>query len=200
MNNYEYVVAGLPALCEDWSANAHLDVDEVISQIRALCSESDNALFDDFLKGFEEENFNASFYSRMLSSPRRFLSEYFRFDLCARNAKVRYLNDRLGRDADEGVFLEPDGEFEQEERLRAILYGEDLLEREKGLDSLYWEVISEINTFDYFNADALLGYIAKLKITDRWLKLDPETGRKMFRSLVDEIHGTFKGVEFNDNQ
>ena len=74
----------------------------------------------------------------------------------------------------------------------------ELVSREKGLDEMMWNKIDELNTFDYFNVSTVLGYIAKLKIIDRWLKLDEATGREMFRQLVSEIRGTFKGVEFNE--
>ena len=43
---------------------------------------------------------------------------------------------------------------------------------------------------------AILGFLAKLKITDRWLKLDPATGRKLFRRFTEEVRATFKGVDF----
>ena len=32
----------------------------------------------------------------------------------------------------------------------------------------------------------------------RWLLLDEEAGRAMFKRLVDEVRGTFKGVEYNE--
>ena len=38
--------------------------------------------------------------------------------------------------------------------------------------------------------ERILGFTAKLKIIDRWNKLDPETGRELFRKLVDEIRKT----------
>ena len=37
-----------------------------------------------------------------------------------------------------------------------------------------------------------------MMIIQRWLKLDEQTGREMFRRLVEEVRGTFKGVEYND--
>ena len=49
-----------------------------------------------------------------------------------------------------------------------------------------------------FDIDILLSFITKLKITDRWSKLDPESGRELFRRLVGEVRGTFKGVQFNE--
>ena len=198
MNNYEYLIAGLPALTSDVPDQDFPSVPVLVSEIRSLCSEKDNILIDTLLKGYEEENFTPEFYSRMLSHPNTFLREYFRFDLNVRNAKVRYLNESLGRPYDTDIFLEDEGEFEERDEVHSILYGPNLVSREKRLDELMWNKIDDLNTFDYFNISALLGYIAKLKIIDRWLKLDEATGREMFRKLVDEIRGTFKGVEFNE--
>ena len=200
MDNYEYLVAGLPVLSSDWTSQPKLSAAALIEEIRSLSSDKDNALFDTLLGGYEEENFTPEFYRKVLSHPNSFIREFFRFDLNLRNAKVRYLNDSLGRPADKDIFYEEeDAEFEEAPQVRSILYGTDLLARERGLDNLMWEKIGELNTFDYFNVNALLGYIAKLKIIDRWLSLDEQAGREMFRKLVEEIRGTFKGVEFNEN-
>lgn len=198
MDNYEYLIAGLPVLSQDWTAHSSLSADSVIEEIRNGCSKKDNALIDTLLSGYMEENFNEAFYSSMLAHRNRFIKEFFTFDLRARNAKVRYLNDRLGRDADRDIFLGVEPDLEEDARLDAVFSEDDLLKREKGLDSLIWDKVSDITLFDYFNINVILGFIAKLKIIDRWLKLDESTGREMFRKLVDEIRGTFKGVEFND--
>jgi len=198
MDNYEYLIAGLPVLSDDISSQDGISAHALIEEIRELSSAKDNALFDTLLKGYEEENFTPEFYRSVLSHPNAFLREFFRFDLNLRNAKVRYLNESLGRPAGQDIFLEDEREFEEREEVRSVLYGPNLLSREKGLDELTWKKIDELNTFDYFNVSALLGYIAKLKIIDRWLKLDEDVGRQMFRRLVAEIRGTFKGVEFNE--
>ena len=192
------MIAGLPVLSSDWSAQPQLSASALIDEIRSLSSDRDNALFDKLLDGYKEENFTPEFYGAMLKHPNDFLREFFRFDLNMRNAKVRYLNESLGRPMDQDIFLEDEGEFEEREEVRKVLYGPNLITREKGLDELMWKKIDELNTFDYFNVSALLGYIAKLKIIDRWLKLDDATGREMFRKLVAEIRGTFKGVEMNE--
>ena len=198
MDNYEYLIAGLPVLSDDLSGQDCPSPAVLVKEIRELCSEKDNALIDTLLKGYEEENFTPEFYGAMLSHPNHFLREFFRFDLNVRNAKVRYLNESLGRPSNMDIFLEDEGEFEENGEVHRILYGPNLVSREKGLDEMMWNKIDELNTFDYFNVSTVLGYIAKLKIIDRWLKLDEATGREMFRQLVSEIRGTFKGVEFNE--
>ena len=198
MNNYEYLIASLPVITSDVSPSDKISASLLIEEIRSLCSDKDNSLIDTLLSGYEEESFTPEFYRSMLSHPNGFLREYFRFDLNLRNAKVRYLNESFGRPADKDIFLEDEKEFEEEDEVHRIMYGPNLVSREKGLDELIWNKIDALNTFDYFNISAVLGYVAKLKIIDRWLSLDEETGRNMFRRLVEEIRGTFKGVDFNE--
>ena len=198
MGNYEYLIASLPVITSDVSESDKISVSRLIEEIHALSSDKDNSLIDTLLSGYEEENFTPEFYRSMLSHPNGFLREFFRFDLNLRNAKVRYLNESFGRPADKDIFLEDEKEFEEEDEVHRIMYGPNLVSREKGLDELIWNKIDELNTFDYFNISAVLGYIAKLKIIDRWLSLDEKTGRDMFRKLVNEIRGTFKGVDFNE--
>ncbi len=82
--------------------------------------------------------------------------------------------------------------------MQNILDSQDLLAREWGIDDLYWEKINELNLFDYLNFDKVLGIIVKMMIIRRWLVLNEETGREMFKKLVDENGGAFKGVVYNE--
>lgn len=198
MDNYEYLIAGLPVLSTDWADNAHIPVAEITEEIRSLCSEKDNTIIDTLLAGFEDESLNEAFYKEMLASSNSFLKNYFIFDLNLRNCKVRYINGQLGRPDGTDIFLELEDDFEEKEAVEKVLNGDDLLEREHGLDSIVWEKVGTLTTFDYFNINAVLGFLAKLHITDRWLKLDEEAGRALFKRLVDEVRGTFKGVEFKE--
>ena len=113
-----------------------------------------------------------------------------------RNAKARFLNKAFGRPTDQDTIQISSGEFPEAARLDAILSTQDLLSREKGLDALMWEKISEISTFNYFDIHAILAYLAKLHIISRWFELDEETGRELFGKLVNEVRGTFKGVNY----
>ena len=160
MNNYEYLIASLPVITSDVSPSDRISASRLIEEIRSLCSDKDNSLIDTLLSGYEEENFTPEFYRSMLSHPNGFLREYFRFDLNLRNAKVRYLNESFGRPADKDIFLEDEKEFEEEDEVHRIMYGPNLVSREKGLDELIWNKIDALNTFDYFNISAVLGYDA----------------------------------------
>lgn len=196
MQNYEYIIASLPILAHDWKANSQLDPDAVIAEIKEGCSKSDCRLIDLLLSGFDAANLTQEFYDAALSSKDGFIRQYFDFDLHLRNAKVRYLNEKLGRDPEQDT-LQASEEYEDEEAMKEVLSREDLLERENGLDALTWDKVDSITTFDYFDIDAILGFIARMQIVNRWLKLDEKTGREMFRKLVDQVRGTFKGVNYN---
>ena len=115
-----------------------------------------------------------------------------------RNAKARFLNRAFQRPEEMDVVSlgEEERDFEDAPLLSEILAGHDILGREKALDNLMWQKIDALTTFDYFDLDAILGFIAKLKITDRWLKLDEQTGRELFRRITEQVRATFKGVEF----
>ncbi len=209
MNNYVYIIAGLPDFTPDWN-QGEKSLDEYLDQVRELLSEKDNEVLDFIIKGFDKDQIGLNLYKEALSHRLGFIREFFLFDFNVRNQKVRYLNQALGRAPEKDVLkltvpeaeengLEPEEpEFKEAERLQKILEGNDILSRERGIDDLYWEKIDEITLFDYLNFDRILGVIVKMMIIRRWLILDEETGRAMFKKLVDEVRGTFKGVEYNE--
>ena len=207
MKNYEYIIASLPDITTGWKFGDK-GPEDYIEEIIDLCSDKDRMLIGFLLSGYHEENLNTEFYAKALVHADAFIREYFRFDLNIRNAKVKYLNKALGRpadkdvlsfgeDTDQRVLDAAEAEFEEAADLETILNSGDILSRERGIDDLMWEKISDLTTFNYFDIDAVLGFITKLNIVARWYKLDEQTGREMFKKLVDEVRGTFKGVEYN---
>ena len=209
MSNYVYIIAGLPDFTPDWR-QGEKSLDGYLEQMRELLSEKDNETISFIIKGFDKDQIGFDFYKEALAHRIGFIREFFQFDQNVRNQKVRYLNHALGRDADKDILsmrdpeaeetgLEPEEpEFKESARLQSILEGNDILSRERGIDDLYWDKIDELTLFDYLNFDKILGVMAKMMIIRRWLILDEETGRAMFKKLVDEVRGTFKGVEYNE--
>ena len=66
----------------------------------------------------------------------------------------------------------------------------------RALDDLVWENVSKMTVFDYFDIEAVLAFIVKMQVVARWYRLDEQSGREMFRKLVGEVRGTFKGVNY----
>jgi hypothetical protein len=213
MSNFEYIISSLPYLTMDFKYAGQAGFNSVISDIKRDLDEKDQGLVEFLLKGFSDKELNADFYAAALRHRNRFLREYFRFDLNLRNAKVRYLNAQLGREPDMDVMTGEDpeaedvdidgfrftgGEFEEALKVDNILADKDLVSREKGLDDLLWDKIDGLSTFHYFDIEAVLAYIAKLHIVTRWLNLDEEVGRDVFRRLLKDVRGTYKGVKYSE--
>ena len=214
MSNFEYIISSLPYLTVDYKYAEGQGFSRVVEEIRENLGEKDNAVLDFLLKGFQGGELNPDFYARALSHPQKFIREYFRFDLNLRNAKVRFLNRTLDRpeeldvitglgteedqDLDTDLYRFHGGEFEEAAKVDTALSLGDLLSREKELDDISWEKISSLETFHYFDLTAVLAYIAKLHIADRWLALDEQKGRERFQQLVREVRGTFKGVHYTE--
>lgn len=214
MSNFEYIISSLPYLTADYKYEQGQGFYTVLEEIRENLGEKDTQALDFLLDGFNPKKLDADFYDQALKSSLKFIREYFRFDLNLRNAKVRYLNHALGRPEDmdiltgkgeedqEGLDIDGyrfnGGEFEEELKVKSALDSPSLLDRERDLDEITWEKISSLETFHYFDITAVLAYVAKLHIVDRWLALDEEKGRELFHKLVQEVKGTFKGVNYTE--
>ena len=197
MNNYEYIIASLPVPEPDGGT---ANVEALIEFIRSQCSDRDSALIARLEDGFDPQKLNYGFYSSALESRNRFLREFLRFDMLVRNTKVEYLNRVLERKEGEGIIPVPGmceesdtpscPDFDEKPEVMAVLEQDDILAREKGLDRLLWNKADELTRLRLFDMDVILAIVAKLLITERWNRLDPESGRELFRNLIQEIRNT----------
>ena len=196
MANYEYIISSLPAISREWKLGEGRTLDGYIEWIKSQLSDSDDKCVDRLLDGFKDECLDKGFYEAALKDSNRFIREYFTFDLGFRNIKARFLNKVFGRPVSQDTINIEIGEFEEAAKIEEILSGKDILARERGLDSIKWDKINKITTFSYFDLDAVLGIIAKMRLIERWEALDEESGREMFQNLIDETRGTFGGVNY----
>ena len=189
MANYQYIIAGLPDCQPDFEAR-EFDYDEIVSFIRSQCSDRDCDYIDWLEAGSEEKNIGHLFYSSVDSSPCKFLRNWFAFDKRVREAKVAYLDG--GKPSVDTVPEAGD--------LMAIFSTPNIMEREKQLDAYYWKKADDLVLYNLFDIDVILAFIAKARIVRRWNRLDPATGAEFFKQLVQDVRGTFNGVEFDPSQ
>ena len=193
MDNYVYIVAGLPELTSGFE-NTGFDYAAVKESIVELLSEKDQQLVELMEEGFDENSLGADFYAKAAESKNRFIREYFDFDGRLRNMKVNYLAKRLGKNGENFMVELPEADFDEEKQIQDILADADFVEREQKMDELKWEKASDIARMDYFNMNAILAFLVKAKTVQRWAELDPNKGTEMFHKLVKEVRGTFEGV------
>jgi hypothetical protein len=194
MDNYVYIVAGLPELTSGFE-NTGFDYAAVKESIVELLSEKDQQLVELMEEGFDENTLGADFYAKAAESKNRFIREYFDFDGRMRNMKVNYLAKRLGKNSEDFLVELPEADFDEEKQIQDILADADFVEREQKMDELKWEKASDIARMDYFNMNAILAFLVKAKTVQRWAELDPMKGEEMFHKLVKEVRGTFDGVD-----
>ena len=199
MGNYHYIIAGLPELVLNGD-NKAFSYDAVRESIYNSSTEKDRRFIEWFDFGTDEENLNAHFYRAAMNCKNRFIRLYFALDLEIRNRKVDYVAGKMERNADSykvspAKNVDLNLSEEQLVKLQAIFANKNILEKEQQLDSFKWDYISGLNGYGEFNMDVILAFLAKGKLIDRWNKLDAKAGEEMFRKLVDEVRGTFKGIE-----
>ncbi|MFI3262421.1 MAG: DUF2764 family protein [Rikenellaceae bacterium] len=150
------------------------------------------------------ENILQTQYFRKMSTVKSaFLRKWFQFDLDMRNICSAFTARAKQRDITSIVVGEGDiqsllvssaaadfglkGVFDYSDELFATLSMEDMLQKERKLDDIRWDKIDELVTFDYFNIEVILSYVAKVAIINRWLMLDEKVGREMLRKLTDDL-------------
>jgi hypothetical protein len=196
MDNYVYIVAGLPELTSGFESTG-FDYAAVKESIMELLSEKDQQLVELMEEGFDENSLGADFYAKAAESKNRFIREYFDFDGRLRNMKVNYLAKRLGKNGEDFMVELPEADFDEEKQIQDILADADFVQREQKMDELKWEKASDIARMDYFNMNAILAFLVKAKTVQRWAELDAEKGQEMFQKLVKEIRGTSADLDLS---
>jgi vacuolar-type H+-ATPase subunit C/Vma6 len=152
---------------------------------------------------FERELF-AAYYRYCATSGCRFVREWAEADRNLRNISVALTAKRKGLSVGERLVGGGDivaqlqrssaadfglkGEVGYIDTLiGALSEGDNLLEKEHRIDLIRWNMAEELATFDYFNVNMLLSYVARLCLVHRWAMLDGERGREMFRRLVSSL-------------
>lgn len=103
------------------------------------------------------------------------------------NDVAQMLRSQTGRD------LRLTDEFEEADAVMAIAEEQNLLTRERRIDQLKWQWIEEHTEYRTFSIDRVLAYWLQCQIIHRWDNLDTESGRQIFRSMLDEMK---QGVKF----
>jgi len=65
-----------------------------------------------------------------------------------------------------------------------IIEIENVIEREKKIDALRWKKLEEMTFFNYFTIEAILGFIIKLMIVERWAMQKQEAGKNFLPSML----------------
>jgi hypothetical protein len=77
----------------------------------------------------------------------------------------------------------------------------DIYEQEMSIDLLKWKYMNELNTFNYFTIERILAYVIEFMIVERWLSLDNEQSRQIFKKVLNELETSVEfSKDFNINE
>ena len=149
-----------------------------------------------------------------LNSGNRFLAKWVKFDTDLKNIFI-FLNSKIleleadnyliGSDAFTGELSELfksgkdfniPAEPEYAPAIFKIATENEFIERERKTDLERWNFIDNLIFFEYFTIDFILGYLIKYSIVLRWLKLEPETGKKMLQKFVSDMEKNVLSGDF----
>ena len=65
----------------------------------------------------------------------------------------------------------------------------DPVEKERQIDALRWQWLEERTFFEPFDITAVMAYVARTEILERWAQLDPEQGRERFTQIIEDLRG-----------
>lgn len=193
MNNYFYIIAGLPELSDNFGETG-LTYEKFVSEIRGQLSEKDNRMVDWLEFCFDENNLSSHYYREAGKSKNKFIREYITFDRNLRNILTYFIASSQDKKAEDYQIGEMDKGIDEFEKIKSAYAISNIIEREKAIDKIRWNKINEIVCFEYFTIDNILAFLAKLKIIDRWSKMDKTEGARLFEQFVQEVRGTFKGI------
>lgn len=162
-----------------------------------------------------EDHLTWLFYDEMKQHKNKFISEWFSFDQGLRNVLAGLNCRKIPSDTEEkgspfslqSVIIGHDDVtelihkstaqdfslgpvFPWAEKILSLPDG-NLTEHEKAIDDLRWNVLDELTTFTYFRIETVLAFCIKLDIVERWLRLDPETGKERLEKLTEELVSGF---------
>ena len=201
---YEYLLAGLPELKAGSDAPTSLEkLDELFDeQLRA----SDKALLDLLRAPMNEETL-----VQRLKAKNRFVRDWFGFNQDMNNVLVAQICRKHGFDVKQQIV----GDGEVAEQLRAhtaqkdfglselpgdyqailaLAQIDDLMKREKAMDAIRFEWLTDRTEFDFFSPEMVFAYYLETVMLHRWSLLTVEQGEKVFRDLVADMK---KGVRLD---
>lgn len=151
------------------------------------------------------------FYQEAINHSNGFLREWYTFDLHLKNILAALNCRKHGFNPEEEILGEDElaTAFKKSSSAdfglgRTLPYLDKLVhifdnanqqEREKNIDALRWGFVEQNLFFQYFSIEKILGYLIRLRIAERWLRLDGETGRARLKQIYADLASGFKFPE-----
>lgn len=68
---------------------------------------------------------------------------------------------------------------------------DDIQNRELAFDKFKWDQLEEYTFFEYFTVERVMAFVLKTSMIERWISIDKEEGREMFKKLIEELKKSY---------
>ena len=179
-----------------------------IARVLEAYNDSDSELREDIDVALRlERNMFDAYYEECAKSSNKFLRAWSATDRTIRNLCAAYTARAKGLAIGEVVVGSDDyaeamsrssasdfglkSELDYLEQVQSIINDEqNMVEKERRLDLLRWNIADDLATFNYFDMAAILAYLCKINIIHRWTSLDERVGQEMYKKLMAELTST----------
>ncbi len=170
---YTYLISSLPAL--SFSNKTPFSLEELFIKCQGLIPEPAIQLLRDICC--------AETYSLDVASVDT-LKQWVNFEVALRNELVRARAGRKKIDPLKFIRLPDNPEAQISHAALAAYRSTSILEAEKILDQARWDFLEFLSLGHYFDFDSLLIYALKLKILERWERIQKADTQAIFNQTV----------------
>jgi hypothetical protein len=176
-----------------------------VSYIREFVEEYHSEEFD---REVDRKRLTVLYYEFVTGQKNKFLRNWFELELntknifAALNAKkfgLKIENEIINVNSVAETMIKStsrdfglSGELDYTDRLLSIFENDDLIKREKEIDLFRWDWLDENTFFEYFTIEKLISYYIKLTIIERWIKLDPASGKELFDRFRHDLESGYE--------
>lgn len=153
---------------------------------------------------YKAEDLLASlYYQYAMSCKNQFISEWFEFNLNVNNILSAYAARKYKLDvasvivgntpACEQLRTSNARDFglgdtiDYMDQVQRISETEELVERERKIDTLKWKWLEEQSFFYYFTIERIFVFLMFLDMTEHWISLDKQKGYELFRQMIENL-------------
>jgi hypothetical protein len=155
-----------------------------------------------------EDQLTTLYYEFAIKCKNQFISDWYQFNLTISNIIIGTNCRKFGYDREKSIIgtgeiadairknnakdfgIKPI--FNEVDDVLRIAEETDLIERERKLDILKWNWLEEKGFFHYFDMEHLFVYLVRLELLERWVHLEKETGKKVFREMISQLQHSFE--------
>jgi hypothetical protein len=191
-------------------------IDEPAKAVEYITEYIEEYNSEEFDEEVDKKRLTVLYYKYLMKTKNKFVKNWFELELNIRNLFAALNGRKFGMAVEKDIIdinsvseailksttrdFGLSSELYLTDQLISIFEIEDLLRREKAIDFLKWDWLEENTFFNYFTIEKLISYYIKLVMIERWMKLDPKTGKELFDRFIKDLEQQGEDAKANNEK